>query len=245
MDIDLLVQHEDFAEARQMAQRAKRSAANLNRLLARSAKRYGSRADPRLHNAEEASAQADAETGKILALLDELFPRADEVLTPEQLAQMENMEQKQRELDQQAGEVEAKMQALSREVPLFGEDTKRMLRSARGEMQQAHKAMGEGKLPGASGHKRLAVEHLGKLRQALEKASKGNQGGLPLPLGGNSGQGGQGRSRGFRQEDVEIPQSDPGSGGPGFREELLEAAKQKAPQRYEEAVRKYYEELIR
>ena len=32
---------------------------------------------------------------------------------------------------------------------------------------------------------------------------------------------------------------------PKFRNELLEAAKQKPPARYEEAVRRYYEELIR
>ena len=49
----------------------------------------------------------------------------------------------------------------------------------------------------------------------------------------------------MRSEDVELPGADTKAGGPSFREELLDAAKQDAPQNYEEAVRKYYQELIK
>ena len=46
-------------------------------------------------------------------------------------------------------------------------------------------------------------------------------------------------------QPVEIPPNDKNRADPRFRKDLLEAAKQKAPDRYQEAVRKYYEELIR
>ncbi len=48
-----------------------------------------------------------------------------------------------------------------------------------------------------------------------------------------------------QNRDVQIPQSDKNRAAPRFRQEMLEAAKQKAPQNYEDAVRKYYEELIK
>ena len=55
----------------------------------------------------------------------------------------------------------------------------------------------------------------------------------------------QGKGRKMRSEDVELPGEDKKAGGPSFRQELLDAAKQDAPQNYEEAVRKYYQELIK
>jgi hypothetical protein len=64
-----------------------------------------------------------------------------------------------------------------------------------------------------------------------------------------AGGGGQGRTDGgaggFSPRDVQIPQTDKNRAAPRFRQDLLEAAKQKAPQNYEDAVRKYYEELIK
>ena len=70
---------------------------------------------------------------------------------------------------------------------------------------------------------------------------------LPLPLG--MGGRGSGRDMGqpgpFDPRDIEIPESDKNRADPRFRQELLEAAKQKPPERFEEAVRRYYEELIR
>ena len=65
---------------------------------------------------------------------------------------------------------------------------------ASAEAQQAQQGMQQGALPQAAGHERRAVDALGKLRQELEKASKGQGGGLPLPLGGR-GRGNQGQGR--------------------------------------------------
>jgi hypothetical protein len=80
----------------------------------------------------------------------------------------------------------------------------------------------------------------------LERSSKGGSGQLPLPLaGGSQGGGREGPGGQASNRDVQIPQTDKNRAAPRFRQELLEAAKQKAPQNYEDAVRKYYEELIK
>ena len=47
------------------------------------------------------------------------------------------------------------------------------------------------------------------------------------------------------RRDVEIPKTDPNRGEAKFRETLREASKQKPPKRFEEAVQRYYRELIR
>ena len=67
---------------------------------------------------------------------------------------------------------------------------------------------------------------------------------MPLPLGGSRSASGQGGGGDVSVEDVEIPGAHRAE-GPRFRQELLEAAKQRAPLRYEEAVKQYYKELIR
>ena len=157
------------------------------------------------------------------------------------------MEKKQGDIANQAEKLRQKMDELSGEVPLFGGEPRGSLDASRNEMGQARSKLADGQLPGATRHQRLAAEHLSKLRQSLEQASKGKGGGrgLPMPLGGSMARGGHGNGGMMGHERVEIPQSDRDRADLRFRKELLEAAKQKAPVHYEDAVRKYYEELIR
>jgi hypothetical protein len=163
------------------------------------------------------------------------------------MQQMQRMAQKQEQLCKQASQLGSRMNALAKEVPLFGGEPQTNLQNARSEMRQAKQRLGSGKLPGASTHERRALDQLGKLRQALEEAAQGGgKGGFPMPLGQSPKPGGQkSGSSGAGQRDVEIPQMRSNKDAPRFRQELLDAAKQKAPQRYEEAVRRYYEELIK
>ena len=246
LDLEALMEARDFSEARKMAQQAERSAARMNSYLELYAKRPGQLArGPDVDEALENGEMAQKDTRDINAMLDKLFPDPQDILTPDERARMQRMQQKQQALQQQAGELGQKMDALAEQLPLFGGEPRANLDAAQGEMGEAGRALGEGQLPGAAAHKRRAAEQLKQLRQALQEASKGSGGGMPLPLGMGQGQGGRNGRQGNRIEDVEIPQQDPNRAGPKFREELLDAAKQKPPTRYEDAVRRYYEELIR
>ena len=158
------------------------------------------------------------------------------------------MSKKQGELERDAKRLGEQMDELSGQVPLFGGQARQDLEGARSEMGQAEAQLGTGEVPGGSAHGRRAADQLGKLRQALEQASQGQQGGgLPLPLGMPGG-GPGGRNQGGGQfnpgEEVHIPGVD-NKAQPRYRQELMEAAKQKPPTHYEDAVRRYYEELIR
>ncbi len=139
------------------------------------------------------------------------------------------------------------MEGLAEEVPLFGGEVRALLEGARGEMEQATRTLESGALPSAAKHTERAHAKLAELYEALARATKPGGGGLPFPLtleqGGGEG-GGAVASRPHGGE-VHIPAADKNRAGALFREELLRAAKQKPPEHYEDAARRYYEELIR
>ncbi|MEZ4271516.1 MAG: DUF4175 family protein [Myxococcota bacterium] len=242
LDLDALLEHQDFSEARQMAAESLDAQQELKGYLGDRVGRH-SRA-PAWQDAEKAAASAVERTDEVRKMLDELFPDPEKVLSPQEMEQMRRMSQRQQELQQRAEKLGEKMGAMAQEMPLFGGQPRSLLDAAKREMGDAAESLGSKQLPGAVGHERRALEMLGELRQGLEQAAQKSGGqGMPLPLGG-PGQG-RGPGRNQKQENVEIPPQDPNRDAPRFRQDLLEAAKQPAPERYEDAVQRYYKELIR
>ena len=245
IDLDALLEHRDFAEAREVVEKALRNENNLLHRDLDPRRRFGTKRDA-WQEAREVGLRIKEHTENVQKLLDKLFPKPSEVLSPEEQERMQRMSRKQQKLEEQSRELGEKMDRLSEEMPLFGGEPRNSLDSAQQEMGQAAQSIESGQLPRAAGHERRAVQQLGKLREALEQASqKGGAGrGMPLPLGGMK-QGRRGKHPDGNNQEVEIPQVDPNRGLPGFRQDLLEAAKQKAPKHYEDAVQRYYRELIR
>jgi hypothetical protein len=54
-----------------------------------------------------------------------------------------------------------------------------------------------------------------------------------------------GPSQGRHKDPVRIPGADESSAPRAWRQELLDAMKEKAPERFRDEVRRYYEELVR
>lgn len=249
-DMDSLLEQKDFAEARQSGQHAEDSEREMEGMLNDRIPYGGRETRAQQEQAAKSADRALERTREVNAMLDKLFPDPREVLSQEQMQQLARNQKRQAELEQQAKQLAQKMDELSGEMPLFGGEQLGQLQSARGEMGKAVGQMQGGKLPGAAASERRAADALGQLREQLEKASQGNGGGgIPLPLGGSKSGGGSGSDPGGNgrnsQQDVKIPLADKNRASPRYRQELLEAAKQKAPQNYEDAVRKYYEELIK
>jgi hypothetical protein len=184
------------------------------------------------------------------ALLEKTFANAKAYLTPAQLQALQQVAQKQKALQGTAQKLTADMQKLAQEMPLLGDEAQSTLKSAGGSMQQAAQDVTAGALGEGVQRMRQAKQLLGQLQEALDKSARGtgSGGGMPLPLGtgaqpGAPQPGGSGGSD--TQQEVAIPKSAPRPAGPRFRQELNEAAKRRSPLHFEEAVRHYYEELIR
>jgi hypothetical protein len=247
LDMDSLLEQRDYSEARAAGATAEDNEREIQAMLGDRIP-YGGR-DIRAQHEQAAKSMERAwdKTREVNSMLDKLFPDPSQVMPPDAMSQLQRNQRRQQQLEQQTRQLGQKMDELSQDVPLFGGDVRAQLENARGEMDKAVGQLQGGRLPGAASAERRAADQLGKLRESLERASQGGDGKLPLPLA-SSGQSG-GRDRGdsspFQQRDVQIPQADKNRAAPRFRQELLEAAKQKAPQNYEDAVRKYYEELIK
>ncbi len=245
VDLDALLRASDFAASREVAQTAEENTQTVRDLTLQFSQWQRGKADIDMKQAELASDKANERVRQVVELLDRLFPDASEVMSKAEREEMRRLTKKQEELRKDAQALGQKMQGMANEVPVFGEEAQAPLQQAEGEMGNAIDSMQAGELPGAAEHKKRAADGLAKLRQALEQASKQGGGkGMPLPIGMGQGQSGSGNSQ-QNNEPVEIPQADKNRADPRFRKELLEAAKQKAPEHYEEAVRKYYEELVR
>ncbi len=245
-DLDALLKSHDLSEARRQVDAALRGAQRIDGQLRDSL--WNDPDFPGLRHAQESLRKATAAQRGVRSLLDKLFEQSDEVLSPHQKQQMRRMAQRQDRLQQEAQGLEQQMQKLSSEMPIFGEGMQESMQQARQEMGQSARALGEGDLPDGTAYGRRAADRLTQLRESLEQASKQRKGRrrqgqtMPMPFGGGSGGRGQGNSGSVREQTLHMPRAKP---KPGFRQELLEAAKHKPAAGFEDAVQRYYKELIR
>ena len=99
------------------------------------------------------------------------------------------------------------------------------LKGAGARMRQAAEMLKKSETKQASGAERDAADRLAKLRDSLQERSMGT---------------------GKQQRDpVRIPGADESSAPRAWRQELMDAMKEKAPERFRDEVRRYYEELVR
>lgn len=245
LDVDNLLTHQDFLEARLCITGAEDNTAALCGRMG--AQNMMAQQAPSLTAARRSCARASQKTGAVASMLAQLFDDPDAVLSPAQKAQMDQMKQKQQALQSQAHKLSEAMQQMAEQMPLFGDESQAHLGQAGQQMQSAEKSFSDHALAQGAAHSRQAAEALQQLRQNLQQAAQTSGPGVPLPLG--SGSGGEGEPNGGfdaeHQQDVAIPGVPNKTQTPAFRRDLMEAAKQKAPAYYEDAVRRYYNELIR
>ncbi len=184
---------------------------------------------------------------EVHGILQKLFEEPEKNLSEQEKNTLQQTQKQQAQLKKQADDVVKKMKGLSENIPLFGESTQTTLEKAGQSMQEASSSLQKKQLHQAHTHQKRANDALAKLRQDLEQASqKSGQGGLPLPLGTpqNNGSQNEGSSNNDNNTQVAIPGADHSSDKSKLRQKLIEASRQKTPEQYEEAVRRYYEDLI-
>ena len=92
-------------------------------------------------------------------------------------------------------------------------------------MRQAAEMLKRSESKSAAAAERDAAERLAKLRDSMQERSMG--GSKP------------------RHDPVRIPGADESTAPRAWRQELLDAMKEKAPERFRDEVRRYYEELVK
>ncbi len=211
-----LLPDRDWGEAKKEAERASASLRKVNRAVDERDKGKGKK--PRSQGLEEFSKQAMEAGGLAQDLaqkLNELAPKSGEKMSQGQKQRAAGMAERQKTLG-------AKAKELSKEAP--------DLRSVAEQMGQAAEEFEGGQPREGAGKAKDAADRLAKLREGMEQ--QGQQG----------RQGTRGRSN---REPVRIPGADDSRAPREWRQELMEAMREHAPERYQDEVRKYYEDLVK
>jgi len=242
LDLGVLIENRDFAEAKDIGSQAKANFESFERLL-----------DVRLNRHPQGLSDGEKKSistimsgiEEINKKLEKLFPEASD-LKPSEKKQVKGIAEQQGKIAEEASKLEQMMHELSEELPIFGGEQHAGFKAAQNAMKNAMKSMQAEKLGEASLHGQEAASELAKLRQSLEGSGQQKRG-LPMPMnfGSPLDRRSASGSGGARHEEVEIPHGMTELSEKKFRQKLLEAAKQKAPKRYEKAVQDYYEELIK
>jgi uncharacterized protein YukE len=248
----------DFGAAREVLDRATGQLSVLDREAARrivQVERFGDFVEG-AQNAEavaERLRRARPPLEAVLEDLDALTPRPESVLDSEERQALQEFRQQQDSLRQRARGLEQQLDELGEQLPIVGEEVGETLDEVQQAMGQAAEKLGQSDAPGGLGGERRALEGLRQLQSQLQQMGEPQAGGsgqgVPLPFGfqpprGSRGEDGQGRDV-RSQERVEIPSPEAYEAPAEFREELLEAAKQGTVEQFKDAVRRYYEELVK
>ncbi|WP_422723934.1 DUF4175 family protein [Hyalangium rubrum] len=205
---------------------------------------FGNPADAREQSAELADKlNRDAKTvQEVSQKLQSLFPEPGSQLGPQERQQLQQLSERQGQLEQQAQGLRQQMEEMQQMAPVFGQEAGEQMEEIGQRMGEAAQRM-EGKDPGRGyGQQQAAMEGLRRFQQQMKESQQGQgRGGLPLPMG----MGGRREGNGDPRDKVELPDEDAFQAPKEFRKDLLDAMKQGAPERYREQVKRYYEELVK
>ncbi|PIE18541.1 MAG: hypothetical protein CSA65_04445 [Proteobacteria bacterium] len=158
--------------------------------------------------------------------LEAKLPKPERLLSPAQRARLRALQKEQRALAKRAQALRKKL--AKSEAPL-GAKMEQGLDQARELMAGASRQLGQSRPQQAKASQQSAAEKLSGLRESLRRSRQ--------PRGGSR--------RAASRQRVKIPGSDAFKPPKAFREDIMEAMKEKAPKRYRRPVRRYYRELVR
>ena len=254
-DLSRALESGDFSEALEQAERSLRAVETLQARLGMEeqlAQRYpGFVRDPESVKRGMKGVQGAAPPlREVVSELGQTMPRG-EPLTPQQMEEMQKQQAEQKKIGDDLQQAREQLGQVGRKVPIFGPQHEQMLQQAQEGMGRAEQRLGQGEPRGAQAGEEQALEQLQKFEDAMQQMAKQaggkGQGGprMPMPWGEPSGEQGEEESGDMDTQKVEIPDAEAGRGPQEFRKELLDAMKQKAPEKYQERVKQYYEELVK
>jgi len=190
--------------------------------------------------------------GEIEALLDEL-DRQSQTLDPSVREKAQELEDRQRELENQLEQARQQAKELSKQFPVQPEGMKESLQEANERMDEAGNDLKDGRPMQAEGSQGVAAERLKEAREALDNAMKQarqqqqqmQQGGKPGEQQSSEDQDGKDRGKDLdKPVPMEIPGREEFRTPEEYRRALLEGMEGEVPEEYRALKKRYYEELV-
>ncbi|NIO18928.1 DUF4175 family protein [bacterium] len=189
--------------------------------------------------------EKEEEIAKLLEFEQEVM----EVFEEKDLQELENLAKKQKELESRTGGLRQKLEELSGKTSAIGPQIISNMEKASSAMDKASGELEKKKTEPALEKEREALYYLAQGKEGLASASKklmeiAKRAGKPFvgflqPRGGTL----PGGRMGFREGYVKIPEAHEYQPPEEFRQELLEALKEKYPEIYEQLIKQYYRRL--
>jgi hypothetical protein len=219
-----LLPEQEWGEVKKEAERAVSSLRRLRKELDEKAQ---SKRQPsaQLEDFNEAMGEARGIAQEIASDLDKLTPKPGERMSPEQKSRAQGMSQRQKSLAERAKELAEEAGRNAGKAPGLDRAAEE-LKGIGQQMGESQQDLSKGNARDGSGKARDAADRLAKLRDSLQDGQRGQNG----------------RNR---REPVRIPGADESKAPREWRQELMEAMREKPPEPYSEEVRKYYEELVK
>ena len=222
-----LLAERDLAEAKSEAERAESSLERAGEHLDQMAEARRARrapGEPDRDKRAEAVGEARGMAQEIADDLAKLMPKGSETLTPEQREAARAQAEKQSAIGKRTDELAEEAARRLGKMPGM-EKAASDLKGASARMREAGDSLRRDESKPAATAERDAADRLSKLRDGMQERTMGG---------------------GERHRDpVRIPGADESSAPRAWRQELLDAMKEKAPERYRDEVRRYYEELVK
>jgi len=172
-----------------------------------------------------------------------------EVFKPEELSELDSLAEKQRRLGDRTGKLKQNLEKLSSKTSAIGPKIISDMEKASAAMDGASGELEKKRTEPALEREREALYYLGQGKEGLASASKkleemAKSGGKAMvgflqPRGGTL----PGGRMGFREGYVKIPEAHEYQAPKEFRQELLEALKERYPEIYRELIKQYYRRL--
>tara|TARA_B100001093_G_scaffold505636_1_gene563291 strand:- start:1408 stop:4248 length:2841 start_codon:yes stop_codon:yes gene_type:complete len=203
-------------------------------------KRYARFRNPSSKDVSNSANQAIEQDQDIIDQLDTLMKQAQKQMqAAKQQSQTSSTREKQDQLRQAARQLQQKMESQQGQITGLKGEPMQSMDSAQKSMQRASQSLQKGQPGHAVPSQSEAVSQLKKLMNGLKQASKPQQGGKD----GQKGQRDGGRDT--KRDKVRIPGADEHDAPAEFRQELMDAMKDKAPNDFKESVKRYYESLVK
>jgi uncharacterized phage infection (PIP) family protein YhgE len=169
--------------------------------------------------------EAKALSEELAQDLKGLSPKGNEMLSPQQRARASGMSERQGALGERAAELAREAQRKAGQAPGLDQAASE-LQSVGDQMKKSGSRFSEGDMKEGAGKAQEAADRLAKLRDQMRNGS-------------------QGSGRQQARDPVRIPGADESKAPREWRQELMEAMRERAPERYNDVVKKYYEELVK
>ncbi len=173
------------------------------------------------------------------------------MFSKEDRERLNDLAKKQKQLEQNTQGVRSELQRLSQKTATLGPSVMSSLSKAASSMNQSERDLGQAKSLPAQKNQEQALAQLQQGKDALSEAQDALSD--MMGQGGPAQSGGSGRqvlkrsstpgSSGSPLGKVRLPRPEDFKPQKAFREELLNALKEKYPKAYEEIIHQYYKKL--